>query len=179
MSPISNEFGVEILTVLLKNSDNAVADDPIIWFMTSQIALMFSSFNSNSSSGVSIPISISTITFTSCFFNSMILLPLSPAIYVISTPTAGSRFAMSNSSFVKTLTTGVVMSTLALSMVDTAVAEAPRLIFSISPMASISNALKFFESIHIFSLYTHLALYAILPLISRFPMPFLPSFLSH
>ena len=138
---------MEILTAFDKNSESAVADAPIIWFMTSQMALMFSSFNSNSSSGVSIPIIISTIIFTSCFFKSIILLPLNPAVYVISTPTAGSRFDISNSSLVNTLTTGVVMSTLALSMVDTAVAEAPRLIFSISPMASISNALKFFESI--------------------------------
>ena len=75
----SNEIGVEIFTILPKNSDNAVEDAPIIWFITSQTALIFISFSSNSSSGISIPISISTITFTSCLLRSMTFSPSRPA----------------------------------------------------------------------------------------------------
>ena len=39
-----------------------VAAAPIIWFMTSQTALMVSSLSSNSSSGVSPPMRMSTMT---------------------------------------------------------------------------------------------------------------------
>ncbi len=39
-SPMSNDLGVEMLTGNPKNSDNAVAEAPIIWFIISQMALM-------------------------------------------------------------------------------------------------------------------------------------------
>ena len=93
------------------------------------------------------PMTISTITFTSCRFKSMTFSPSSPATYVISTPTAGSTGSISNSSLLTTFTIGVVISTLAFSIVETAVADAPRLILSISPIASISILLKCSELI--------------------------------
>ena len=42
--------GVEMLTVLPRTSERAVAEAPIIWFMTSQAALMLMSSNSKLSS---------------------------------------------------------------------------------------------------------------------------------
>ncbi len=162
MSSIENASGVEISTTSPKNSESAVADAPIIIFITSQIALRFNSFNSNSSSGISVIIRISTMDFTSFLFKSITFVPSKPATYVICTPIAGSKFVNLNSSAVRTCTLGVVISTLLLSIVDTAVADAPKLIFSISPMASISNGLKRFELIsflapsinHLFFIYS-------------------------
>jgi hypothetical protein len=75
----SKEIGVEILTILPRNSDSAVADAPIIWFMTSQTALMLISFSSKSSSGISMPMTISTITLISCLLRSMTFSPSNPA----------------------------------------------------------------------------------------------------
>ena len=71
------------------------------------------------------------------------LLPESPCVYVISTAIAGSSLLNSNSSNETTLTAGVVMSTRLSSIVATAVAEAPKLIFIISPIASISIELRY------------------------------------
>ncbi len=109
---------------------------PIIWFITSQTALMVRSFSSKSSSAVSVPIRISTITLTSLFFSSMILLPSKPSTYLISTPIAGSILPSVKSLTATTETVGVVMSTRWSIMLDTAVAEEPRLMFIISPRAS-------------------------------------------
>ena len=50
--------GVEIFTTMPRNSESAVAEEPIIWFITSHAALMLSSSNSKSSVGSSsLPIS--------------------------------------------------------------------------------------------------------------------------
>ena len=54
-----------------------------------------------------------------------------PEIYVISTPITGFNSSNENSSSVTILTLGVVISTLVFSIVDIAVAEAPKLMFSI------------------------------------------------
>ena len=120
----------------------AVAAAPIIWFMTSHTALIVRSLSSNSSSGVSEPIRISTMTLMSRRRSSMMLLPSRPSTYLISTPMAGSRLPMVNSSVGTTVTLGVVMSTRWSSKLETAVAEEPRLIFIISPRASISIGLN-------------------------------------
>ena len=133
---------MEISTVVPKNSDNAVAEAPIIWFMASRIALALISSITNSSSGISAPIIIETMTRTSFREKSITLFPLSPFTYEISTPTAGSKSWKSKSSFVSTCTIGVVMFTFVPRSVDTAVADEPRLIFIISPMASNSISLK-------------------------------------
>ena len=55
---------------------------------------------------------------------------------------AGSRSLKLNWDLVSTLTIGVVIFVVVPSIVETAVADAPILIFMISPMASISMALK-------------------------------------
>ena len=94
-----------------KKSDRAVEAAPIIWFMTSQTALIVRSLSSNSSSGMVEPIRISTMTFTSPRLRSMILLPSKPETYLISIPIAGSRSPRLNSSTGTTDTDGVVMST--------------------------------------------------------------------
>ncbi len=57
----------------------AVAAAPIIWFMTSHTALMVRSLSSNSSSGVSPPIRISTMTLMSLRLSSIMLLPARPS----------------------------------------------------------------------------------------------------
>ena len=74
-------------------------------------ALMLSSLSSNSSSGVSVPMRISTMDFTSLRLRSMILLPIRPETYRISTPTAGSMSPRESSPGSTTETRGVVMST--------------------------------------------------------------------
>ena len=141
-SSSSKGFGVEMSTGNPRKSLMAVAAAPIIWFMTSHTALMVSSLSSNSSSGVSDPIRISTITLISLRRSSMILLPARPSTYFISMPMAGSRLPMVNSSVGTTVTLGVVISTRWSSRLETAVAEEPRLIFIISPRASISIGLN-------------------------------------
>ena len=77
---IGKETGVDMFTGFPRNSESAVAEDPIIWFMTSQIALTLISFISNSSSGISAPMSIPTIIRTSLRRNIMILLPSRPSV---------------------------------------------------------------------------------------------------
>ena len=140
---------MEIFTTMPRKSLMAVAAAPIIWFITSQTQLMLSSSRTNSSSGVSEPRRISTIAFTSLRLSIMIFLPSRPVTYLISTPTAGSISPSTNSSAFTTCTTGVVMSTRWSSMLETAVAEEPRLIFMISPMASITTGLKILSPIRI------------------------------
>ena len=68
------------MTARPNSSDRAVADAPIIWFMTSLMALMFMSLSSNSSSVYVTPISISTMTLTSLRLRSMMFLPVRPSI---------------------------------------------------------------------------------------------------
>ncbi len=138
----SKGCGVEILTANPRKSDMAVEAAPIIWFMTSQTALMVSSLSSKSSSAVSPPIKISTMTLTSLLLSNMILLPSRPETYFISTPIAGSILPKEKSFTSITVTFGVVISTLWSNMFDTAVAEDPRLIFIISPRASIAIGLN-------------------------------------
>ena len=106
-----NDWGVEILTGYPKKSDSAVDAAPIIWFINSQMALTDNSLSSNSSSEDSMPIIISTMTFASSRFSSIMLLPSKPETYLISIPIAGSRSPMLNSSTGTTLTVGVVIST--------------------------------------------------------------------
>ncbi len=120
----------------------AVAAAPIIWFMTSHTALMVSSLSSNSSSGVSPPMRMSTMTLMSLRLSSMMLLPARPSTYRISMPMAGSRLPRAKSAVWMAVTLGVVISTLCSRRLDTAVAEEPRLIFIISPRASISIGLN-------------------------------------
>ena len=120
----------------------AVAAEPIIWFMTSHTQLMVSSLSSKSSSAVSMPMRMSTMTLMSLRLSSMMLLPSRPSTYRISTPMAGSRLPREKSFTSTTETVGVVMSTRWSSIFDTAVAEEPRLIFIISPKASIAIGLK-------------------------------------
>ena len=73
--------GVEILTVLPRTSDMAVADAPIIWFMTSQAALMLMSSNSKLSSDSvnSLPISRSRIMRMSFRRRMMTFVPEMPS----------------------------------------------------------------------------------------------------
>ena len=78
-SVISKETGVDILTVNFRNSESAVADAPIIWFITSQIALLLISSSSNLSSGISSPRRVPTMMRTSFLLNIIILLPSSPS----------------------------------------------------------------------------------------------------
>ena len=146
-SSSSKGSGVEMLTIIPRKSLIAVAAAPIIWFMTSQTQLMLSSSSWNSSSGVSEPSRISTIAFTSLRLSIMMLLPSRPVTYLISTPTAGSISPRAKSSALTTCTVGVVMSTRWSSMLETAVAEEPRLMFMISPMASTTIGLKIFSPI--------------------------------
>ena len=82
------------------------------------------------------------MTFTSRSFNSMMLLPSRPATYRISTPIAGFISPRVKSSAFTTDTFGVVMSTRWSNRLETAVADEPRLMFIISPMASISISLN-------------------------------------
>ena len=143
----SKDTGVEISTRNPKKSDMAVAADPIIWFITSHTQLIVSSLSSNSSSAVSMPMRMSTITLISLRLSSMMLLPSRPSTYLISTPMAGSRLPREKSFTSTTVTVGVVISTRWSSMFDTAVAEEPRLIFIISPKASIAIGLNISFSI--------------------------------
>ena len=78
-SVISKETGVDILTVNFKNSESAVAEAPIIWFITSQIALLLISSSSNLSSGTSSPRRVPTMMRTSFLLNIIILLPSRPS----------------------------------------------------------------------------------------------------
>ena len=107
----AKDSGVEMLTGRPKKSDRAVEAAPIIWFMTSQTALMVISFSSNSSSGVSLPIRMSTMVLTSLRRSIMMLLPSRPETYLISMPMAGSRSPMLKSFTETTCTLGVVIST--------------------------------------------------------------------
>ena len=127
-----------MFTRMPRKSESAVEAAPIIWFMTSQTALTVSSSSWNSSSGVSVPMRMSTIVFTSPRLSSMMLLPSRPETYLISTAIAGSRSPSVKSSMETTDTVGVVISTRWFNILETAVAEEPRLIFIISPMASSS-----------------------------------------
>ena len=102
---------MEISTRKPRKSDMAVAAEPIIWFITSHTQLMVSSFSSNSSSGVSIPMSMSTMTLMSLRLSSMMLLPSRPSTYLISTPMAGSRLPREKLLTSTTDTVGVVIST--------------------------------------------------------------------
>ena len=110
-SSSEKDWGVEILTGRPRKSDRAVEAAPIIWFISSHTALIVSSLSSNSSSGISVPISSSTIAFTSLRFSSIILLPSRPETYLISTPMAGSSSPRVNSLMGTTVTFGVVIST--------------------------------------------------------------------
>ena len=78
-SPTSKDCGVEILTVVPRNSDKAVAEAPIIWFMTSQIALMWISVRSSLMEAGSSPIRVPTMMHTSSRRNIMIFLPSRPS----------------------------------------------------------------------------------------------------
>ena len=82
------------------------------------------------------------MAFTSLRLSIMMLLPSRPQTYLISTPMAGSIRPRVKSSALITCTVGVVMSTRWSSMLETAVAEEPRLIFIASPMASITIGLN-------------------------------------
>ncbi len=83
--------GVEILMVFPKNSDSAVADAPIIWFITSQAALILISSNTKSSAGgSSFPMRrFSTICISDCR-NTITFDPEIPCMYSILTSIAGS-----------------------------------------------------------------------------------------
>ena len=72
--------GVEMFTTIPKKSDRAVAEAPIIWFITSQAALMLSSSNTKSSlGGSSLPISRFRITCISRWRKMMTLEPEIPS----------------------------------------------------------------------------------------------------
>ena len=131
-----------MFTIRPSRSERAVEAAPIIWFMTSQTTLTLSSSSWKSSSAVSVPSRMSTMAFTSLRLSIMMLLPSRPQTYLISTPTAGSISPRTKSSAFTTCTVGVVISTRWSSMLETAVAEEPRLIFMISPMASVTIGLK-------------------------------------
>ncbi len=148
-SVISKDSGVEMFTIRPSRSDRAVEAEPIIWFINSQTALIDRSLSSNSSSGVSVHRRISTIAFTSLRLSIMMLLPSRPHTYLISTPTAGSIRPRTKSSALMTSTLGVVISTRWSSILDAAVAEEPKLMFMISPMASMTIGLKIISSIQI------------------------------
>ena len=80
-----------MFTVVPKNSDSAVAEAPIIWFITSRIALVLISSITNSSAEISAPIIVDTMMRTSFLEKSIMLFPFIPVTYEISTPTAGSK----------------------------------------------------------------------------------------
>ncbi len=91
---MTDATGVEILTTLLKNSESAVAAAPIIWFMTSQAALMLSSSKTKSSVGSSsLPISRFRMICISRCRKIITLLPEMPSTYSILTSMAGSSAA--------------------------------------------------------------------------------------
>ncbi len=140
--------GVEIFVGRPRISDKAVAEAPIIWFITSQAALMLMSSNSNSSAGIgsSFPISKSRITCMSFFLSIVTLVPSIPSTYFIFTTIAGSKSELSISLKISCSIFGVVIATCLSSIVDKAVAAAPILIFITSPMVSSSsevNSIKF------------------------------------
>ncbi len=78
-SPISKDLGVDIFTIVPKNSESAVADAPIIWFITSQMALMWISSISKGVSSSSTPIMVLTMMRTSSRRNIMIFFPSRPS----------------------------------------------------------------------------------------------------
>ena len=83
--------GVEMSIFLPRKEESAVAEEPIIWFMTSQAALMLSSSNSMGASGsTSMPIRRPRITCISLWRNTMTFAPEMPSIYLILTIIAGS-----------------------------------------------------------------------------------------
>ncbi len=89
-SVVSRISGGEILTTCPRKDANALAADPIIWFMISQMALMLISSSSTISEG-SMDSRCPSIFFRSSSFNSKMLVPSIPSIYLIKTPITGSR----------------------------------------------------------------------------------------
>ncbi len=75
---MEKEFGGEMLMERLKNCERAVAEAPIIWFITSQIAPMFISSITNSRSEKSVCRSSPTMIFTSDSFRIRIFCPSRP-----------------------------------------------------------------------------------------------------
>ncbi len=75
---MEKEFGGEMLMARFRNWERAVAEAPIIWFMTSQIAPMFISSITNSRSEKSVCRSRPTMTFTSDSFRIRMFCPSRP-----------------------------------------------------------------------------------------------------
>ena len=117
-----------------------MAAEPIIWFIASEIALKWSSPSSSSTFVPSPPIIRSVITFTSCSFNTRILLPSSPAVYLIKINTQGLSYSTITLSHLAIWTTGVVIFTFRLTREYSVVADEPILMLATSPMASFSTA---------------------------------------
>ncbi len=131
--------GVEMLIGMPRKSERAVADEPIIWFITSQAALMLSSSNSKSSEGgSSLPISRFRITCISFWRNTITFVPEMPSTYRIVTSMAGSIAMYSMQSNFFCITSGVEITTCLSSILETAVAAEPILIFRTSPIVSSS-----------------------------------------
>ena len=63
--------------------ESDVDDEPIIWFIASEIALKCNSVSSPSTLVPSPPIIRSVITFTSCSLSTNILVPFNPTVYLI------------------------------------------------------------------------------------------------
>ena len=120
--------------------DNEVADDPIIWFIASLIALRCNSLNSSSVFEPSPPIIRSVIILTSFSFKTNKLLPSRPTVYAILIKTHGLSYSATKSSHVLNDTTGVEISTFRLTRENKVVAAVPILIFAISPIASFSES---------------------------------------
>ena len=78
-----------ISIVVFSIEERDVAEDPIIWFMASLMALKCSSDSSPSVLEPSPPIIRSVMIFTSFSFNTRMLLPSSPTVYAIFINTQG------------------------------------------------------------------------------------------
>ena len=73
-----------LISIIVPNIvESEVAAAPIIWFIASEIALKCNSPNSPSVLVPSPPIIRSVMTFTSCSFNTKILEPSNPNVYLI------------------------------------------------------------------------------------------------
>ena len=82
---------ISIVFPSIEESD--VELEPIIWFIASEIALKCNSLSSPSRFVPSPPIIRSVITLTSCSFNTNILVPLIPTVYLICMKTHGFSYA--------------------------------------------------------------------------------------
>ena len=138
----TSAIGGLISIVRLSIDERDVAEEPIIWFIASLIALRCSSPISPFIFVPSPPIIRSVIIFTSFSLSTRILLPFNPCVYPILINTHGFSYSSTILSQFEKETTGVEISTLLFTSENSVVAAVPILILAISPIASFSDSVN-------------------------------------